>query len=76
MAKIELELRSLNLFYSTVLPPSSENIHNLKCVDIPASISKRDLNLSSFPGTFHREILTQPECLYKVPPLHLRSAGM
>jgi len=72
----------------TTLPPSSNDKSHQNCGDSLASVSKGDLNLSQFSGTFHIEILFYfilflilvppaaggPEYLY-IPQLCLRSAG-
>lgn len=64
---------------NTTLPPSNNDKSHQNCGDSLASVSKGDLNLSQFSGTFHIEILVPPaaggpEYLY-VPQLCLRSAG-
>lgn len=63
---------------NTMLPPSSNDKSHQYCGDSLASVSKGNLNLSLFSGTFHREILGPPaaegrEYLY-IPQLCLRSA--
>lgn len=63
---------------NTMLPPSSSDKSHQYCGDSLASVSKGDLNLSLFSGTFHIEILVPPavegrEYLY-IPQFCLRSA--
>lgn len=63
---------------NTMLTPSSSDKSHQYCGDSLASVSRGNLNLSLFSGTFHIEILVPPvaegcEYLY-IPQLCLRSA--